>query len=767
MSAATGGRFAFVTLGAFSGINESVLDRLKLEFPDLEVDHLEIDAWVRGHRLILAANLAAVVLERGPLILRDRRRLWGAFYRTSFIQRAIRRHMRRRVATSDDYRFTFQTQSLFDASTDRLPHFVYTDHTELVQERYPDFDPGQAAPRRWIELERRIYQHARAVFTMSTHVSRSLVEQYAMPGERIHRVGAGSNLAVPAEDPLPDYASRRIVFVGRDWERKGGPDLLAAFAEVRQRIPDVTLAIAGCSPIIDQPGVTVLGELSPAEVRRQYLGAAVFGMPTLVEPFGIVFVEALAHGLPVVSTEVGALPDIVRDGETGYLHAPHDISGLAQSLETLLGDPERCRQMGSAGRSSVSGTYTWSQAVASVAGEIRTILQSEGGAMGARERRLRVLTLTDIASRQGGAEWFAVALASHLPPARFESWLCSTRVGEREVERQLADSGVRYLSLGRRGRWDLIRLAGLVRLLRRQRIDVLHAHKFGSNFWGAVIGRLCRVPVILAHEHTWSYEGNPLRAWLDGHVIGRLATRFVAVSQHDRERMISVEGVAPEKVVVIPAAVHVSRGPSTSTDLRVELGIEKEDPIVATVALLRPQKALSVLLEAFARLLPRWPHAHLVIAGDGPCRATLEERTLALGIAGSVHFLGRRSDIDSILTAADVAALSSDFEGTPVFLAEAVANGTALVATAVGGIPDLFEHERSAILVPPRDPDALAAAISRLLLDPEARRQMAEAARVRLAGLTIDAVAERFGELYEALLEERNQGGSEKAANRG
>jgi glycosyltransferase involved in cell wall biosynthesis len=374
---------------------------------------------------------------------------------------------------------------------------------------------------------------------------------------------------------------------------------------------------------------------------------------------------------------------------------------------------------------------------------------------GPQPRRLRVLTLIDRASNQGGAERFAVGLATHLPRERFDAWICSSREPDAATAAAVAEAGIPLVTLGRQAKWDVHRMGRFAELLRRERFDVLHAHKFGSNLWGTVIGRACRVPVVIAHEHTWTYEGNPLRVWLDGNVTGRLATRYVAVSAADRERMVNIEGVSRDKVVVIPATVHIpSPGGGGNGDVRAELGLTADTPMVAVVAVLRPQKALTVLLEAHALLLERIPDAHLVIAGDGQCRQELERRGHELALDDSLHFLGRRTDVDSILAAADVAALSSDFEGTPLFIAECMANHTPVVATAVGGVPEVIEDGHTGLLVPPRDPAALAEGLTRLLSDPSERERIAEEAYRRLDRFTLGAVAARFGELYETLARE-------------
>jgi glycosyltransferase involved in cell wall biosynthesis len=367
--------------------------------------------------------------------------------------------------------------------------------------------------------------------------------------------------------------------------------------------------------------------------------------------------------------------------------------------------------------------------------------------------RVRVLFLISVLGDAGGAERFALGLATHLPQDRFEPWFCFTRGVNAGPTRALRAANIPYRSLNRRGRWDAFRILGLARLLRERRFDVLHAHMFGSNLWGTVIGRATRVPVVIAHEHTWSYQGDPVRAWLDGRVIGRLATRFVAVSPADAERMVSYEHVPPDKVVVLPTA-YIPAVEQSAGDIRAELGLPRDAPVIATAAVMRPQKALDVLLEAHARVLTSVPGSHLVIAGDGDCRQFLERRASELGLRGFVHFLGKRRDIDAIVAAADVGALSSDFEGMPLFMFECMANRTPLVATNVGGIPSVIKNGSTGILVPPRDPDALAAALIALITNPAMRETMAAAALHDLEPFRMNSVVLRFAELYERLVKE-------------
>jgi glycosyltransferase involved in cell wall biosynthesis len=382
---------------------------------------------------------------------------------------------------------------------------------------------------------------------------------------------------------------------------------------------------------------------------------------------------------------------------------------------------------------------------------------------GPRARRVRVVTLIDYMGAHGGAEQVALAVATRLDPARFESTLCVSRwplpepldASAREALARLSAVGVRLLGLGRRGKVDVWVWGRLARLLRHERIDVLHAHKFGSNVWGTLIGRIARVPVVLAHEHTWSYEGQPLRRFLDREVVARGADRFIAVSREDQRRMIEIEHIDPLRTLFIPNGVPSSPPPS-GRDVRVELGIEPGVPVIGAVGLLRSQKAQHVLVRAASLLIDEWPQVQVLIVGDGPERAALQGLARELGVADTVRFLGRRTDVPDVLCALDIAVCCSDFEGSPLAVMEYMDAALPVVATAVGGLPDLIEPDVHGLLVPPNDPPALAGALAELLRDPERAHAMGEQGRQRRrAEFDIDVLVRRLEDLYCELLEER------------
>ena len=385
-------------------------------------------------------------------------------------------------------------------------------------------------------------------------------------------------------------------------------------------------------------------------------------------------------------------------------------------------------------------------------------------------RRLKVVQLTDRVGTHGGAEHLTMQIAERLDPARFESIVCATRFSPSEREKEtvedaaeaLRSAGVRFVGLDRHTRAHVWAWAPLVRLLRRERVDVIHAHKFGSNVWGVVFGRLCGVPVVVTHEHGWSFEGRA-KMIMDRQLIARGSNALVAVSREDRRRMIELEKISPETAIFVPNGISALPPPS-GRDVRAELGIGERDRVVTTVGFLRQPKAMDVLIEAAARIAPRFPALRVLIVGEGADRPLYEALIDRLGVKDVVTLLGLRSDVPDLLAASDVAVLSTNSEGSPLSVMEYMDAGLPTVATRVGGIPDLIDHGSEGLLVEPQDPVGLGDAIARLLDDPDESRRMGErASERRRREFDIDVMVENLQNLYLELYAGTRQGKREAA----
>jgi glycosyltransferase involved in cell wall biosynthesis len=381
-------KIAFIKWGSFSHINVFVHQILERHFPQFHIDVIDIDDLVptRNPRTYLAC-----LRDYGKDLLTGRRNIYDARVRTSFTFHEVRKAILA-LLDHDDYAFTFQTQSMFDASKPGVPHFVYTDCTYLAHLQFPGFSRRDLPCDSWMECEKQIYSNATKVFTMSENVSKSLIDDYSCHPEKIDRVNCGANVKVSEDQQFDDarYAGKRILFVGVDWERKGGPALLDAFETVLETHPDATLTVVGCSPRIDLPNCNVVGRVPLAEVKKYFEEASLFCLPTLIEPFGIVFLEAMAHGLPIVATNMGAIPDFVIEGQSGSLVEANHPLQLAQQISMLLADPKKLQSFGEFGRRLFWQQYTWEHTGVRISEQVERVLAGNSGLCATPQRDLHL-----------------------------------------------------------------------------------------------------------------------------------------------------------------------------------------------------------------------------------------------------------------------------------------------------------------------------------------------------------------------------------------
>jgi glycosyltransferase involved in cell wall biosynthesis len=230
--------------------------------------------------------------------------------------------------------------------------------------------------RQAISLEKEVYDRASRVFAFSDWVRNSMVQDFQLPESKVRVAKPGVNFEIP-KDFKKQYDEPVILFIGRNFERKGGPVLLKAFRLVRQTLKKAQLIIVGCSPPIDEDGVTIKG-LIPREredeIKELYRAASVFAMPSRFEPFGLVFLEAMAYKLPCIGTNICAMPEIIGDGECGFVVNPDDHTMLAQKLITLLRDPSLMRTMGNRGFKRVRTDYTWESFANTILGACKEVV---------------------------------------------------------------------------------------------------------------------------------------------------------------------------------------------------------------------------------------------------------------------------------------------------------------------------------------------------------------------------------------------------------
>jgi glycosyltransferase involved in cell wall biosynthesis len=371
----------------------------------------------------------------------------------------------------------------------------------------------------------------------------------------------------------------------------------------------------------------------------------------------------------------------------------------------------------------------------------------------------------------GGPAIQAITLTSRMRGLGYETTLLRGVEGpgegsmddlaEREgVRPELVPSLQRALGIA-----DLRALLAVVRVLRRDRPAILHTHTAKAG----TIGRLAalvpgkgrpRVVVHTFHGHVFAGYFSPraTRFFLAiERFLARRSTCLVAVSDEVRDDLVSI-GVAPaDRIVVVPLGFELERFAPVAgrrAEVRAELGIASDAPVVLLVARLVPIKRVDRFLEVAAAVTT--PGVRFLVAGDGELRDAVRSSAAARAVAHQVTWLGMRSDIDRLLAAADVSVLCSDNEGTPVSLIESQAAGVPVVSTAVGGVAAVVIDGVTGILVDREDTDRFAAAIDRLLGDPDRRREMGEAGRRHvLSRFALSRLIADIDALYRRLLETR------------
>lgn len=291
-------------------------------------------------------------------------------------------------------------------------------------------------------------------------------------------------------------------------------------------------------------------------------------------------------------------------------------------------------------------------------------------------------------------------------------------------------------------------------LLKATAVDVLHIHsRKGADTWGVLAAAGLDVAVIITRR-----VDNP-----DHSLLVRwkryFADEFVAISAGVRRALVA-DGIPGERVPIIHSAVDLEQfrpAKHGGPDPRARSGLPEGGPVVGVIAQLIPRKGHDHLFHALPALLKRFPSLRVLLFGQGPLRHDLEAQARRLGIDGAVIFAGYRRSLAETLRGLDLVVHPALMEGLGVALLEASASGVAIVASAVGGIPEVVHDGVNGLLVPPGDTEALRHAIVRLLADPETRQTMGQAGRALMEReFSIERMAEAYGSRYRALLAPRN-----------
>ncbi len=347
-------------------------------------------------------------------------------------------------------------------------------------------------------------------------------------------------------------------------------------------------------------------------------------------------------------------------------------------------------------------------------------------------RILHIINSLDI----GGNERFLLQLLQYLPRDKFHQEVCVPDRGKdatRDLETECRKLGIPIRIFRVRGNLDVRVLFKLRRLIVGGHYDIVHTHLIYSQIYGRLAAASARAKIVVSSEqNVYELKAHFPFRWIERRLTG-LTDRVIVCSNRVREHLVHRVGINPLKVVVAPNAVDTKLfSPIQKTSrlfenvraVRRELGIEDGDVVIGTVGHMSRQKGHKFLIAAIPRVQLRYPRARFVFVGRGQLRDALRTQARSLGVEEAVRFTGIRQDVSVLLNCFDMFVLPSLWEGFGIAIIEAMACGAPVVASAVGGIPEIIEDGADGFLVPPGRSRPLAQSIIKLLDNPSLRSDM-------------------------------------------
>jgi glycosyltransferase involved in cell wall biosynthesis len=377
------------------------------------------------------------------------------------------------------------------------------------------------------------------------------------------------------------------------------------------------------------------------------------------------------------------------------------------------------------------------------------------------QKKINVLmVITDL--NLGGAERVLEMIVQNLDPQKYQFIICSLKK-KGVIGQRLEKQGFKVIALHtgeKENIWNWLDglrvLMHLFLICRREKIDLIHSHLFRANVLSRIAGGLLvGTPFIISSIHILEEE-KKYHLWLE-HLTSPLADKIIAVGEEVKKFMIEKAKIPTDKLLTIHNGIeinHLKKEISTQK-LQKELKLKPETKIITTVGRLACQKGHIYLLQALKLVLEKEREVNLLVVGEGPLRKFLEEISREMGVREKVSFLGVRENIEEILALTDIFVSASLWEGLPLSVMEAMASGRPVIVTDIASHRELVEDRVTGLLVPVKNPFALAKAIKELLGHEERRREMGEAGRQKVEkNFSLQKMVEKTERLYQDLLRE-------------
>lgn len=380
----------------------------------------------------------------------------------------------------------------------------------------------------------------------------------------------------------------------------------------------------------------------------------------------------------------------------------------------------------------------------------------------ASARKYKIAYLIDGLS-MGGAERLMVPILKHLSRAFFEPYVCALQAKDGNpmaAELEALDVPVECLNI--RHLRDLDAIPRLTRYLKGIRADLVHTQLEAANILGNISAKLLRLPSVCTIHVMPSLAVKPktrLHQKVEWFILRNFCDRVISVSEEARKYHIQISGSSTGQTTTIYNGIDLlaffpADHPAQRDAVRKELRIPPNANVLVTVAVLRPPKGIQFMIRALPAVLASHPNTHYLVVGDGPHQDALIQEANKAGVSQRVIFAGMRQDVPRILAASDIFVLPTLTEALPTVLAEAMAARLPIVASRVGGIPEMVTNGQNGLLLAPQDQDGLASACKHLLDNPEKRLDMgAEGWKIVSRKFNINRQVEQLEELYTEQLQ--------------
>ncbi|MFC2149632.1 glycosyltransferase [Candidatus Auribacterota bacterium] len=370
--------------------------------------------------------------------------------------------------------------------------------------------------------------------------------------------------------------------------------------------------------------------------------------------------------------------------------------------------------------------------------------------------KINVLLLT-LNSRIGGTERMILGLAKGLDKDKYDPVICAL-VGNGDLISEAKNIGIEAVDLKMMGPLDFTVFFKIRRLIKQYKISILHTFLYHTNILGRIIGKTSGVPVVISTQRSTDEWRKFYHVFFDKITAG-MADVIISNSVAGKNRLVETEQIPQDKIRVVYNGIEIDaeKCAKIGMEIRAALGIAPETKVIGTVANLKPAKCLRYLISCIPHVMKEFPDIKVVIVGYGPLRRNLERLAGALNVSDKVIFTGFQPDAVCYTASFDVFVLPSIWEGTPVSLMEAMALGKGIIASGVGGVPELIRSGKDGVLIPPENIGELSQMIIKLIAEPQFCRILGQSARQRmLSDFPLERMVKDTEAIYRELLEKKN-----------